>query len=857
MPERPLLILPPLRQPVERSKQSARPPRLHFPRTDRQGERLEPRFRALEDAFEARRTQVRLDPTGIVPEEVVVLETVGSVSDFITAVRNVVGLEWLAEASEEDLPPDEDFFNQKYPSRSLSRKLYILFSNIQAKDELLSLWHRRESLPRGKRTWGRIFEQLHDIRPWGVKDRLEETGVLDDWRARVEHNEENICGEVELWFRQDAGKRGAAEARVVRLIQEAAGRVIRVSSIQDISYHAILAEFPIATVRRLLAAEEIELVQCEQIQFFRAAGQMAAIVNGGEAEPEEEMESPGDASGSPVAALLDGVPLQNHQRLAGRLILDDPDGLEAAYLAEERVHGTGMASLILHGDIEAPEGALARQLYVRPILQPNPRARPFGLRIETVSEDELVVDLLHRAVRRIFEGDGDEPAVAPTIRVINLSIGILDRPFQNMLSPLARLLDWLSWKYGVLFIVSAGNHLHDVMLDIPGRELRNQSSAQLQEHVLRSVAADGRNRRLLSPAEAVNCLTVGAVHNDRSPGPPRGVFVEPLADGNLPSPINAQGLGFRRAIKPDVLNDGGRVLYREKLGSNEESVVCEVVRSTRPPGQRVAAPGPQPGDLTFTCYTRGTSNATALVTRAAVSLYDVLQELRGEPGGEIINLVPEAVWVKALLVHTAEWGPAFDVLNQVLRTPDNNRKFREYVTRVLGYGCLRVERAMSCAPARATVLTGGQLEADQAHVHQIPLPPALSGVRGWRRLSVTLAWFTPVNPRRNEWRAAQLWFESARGDGDHLGVARHEADWTAVRRGTLQHEILQGRAAKAFVDGDVIDVQINCRAGAGELEESVPYALIASLEAAEELQLPIYEEVRERVHAQLRVIPRP
>lgn len=858
MLERPLLILPPPGQPSQRRRRHSGAEKLHFPTAGRQSQRLGPRFQALETAFQARRTQVRTDPTGIVPEEVLVLETIGSVTNFISAVRRIPGLEWLGEVEEEDLPPDDDFFVQDRTDKPLTGRMYLLFSNLQALQQLQSLWRHWQQghvLPHGYAVWKDAFTRLRDIRPWGTRDRLEETGVLSDWRERVEHNQERVRGEIELWFRQDADKRRTAESRVVRLVEAAAGRVIRVSTIEDISYHAILTELPVATVRRVLDADEIELVQCEQIQFFRATGQMAAIVDEVEPEAEEQGAAPVEALGAPVAALLDGVPLQNHQRLAGRIILDDPDGLEVAYAAGERVHGTGMASLILHGDLEAEERPHARKLYVRPILRPDPRDwnRP---RYETVSEDELVVDLLHRALRRIYEGNGGDP-VAPSVRVINLSIGILDRPFENMLSPLARLLDWLSWKYQVLFIVSAGNHAHDIVLEVPRDELRNLAPAQVQEQILKAIACDGRNRRLLSPAEGVNCLTVAALHVDRSPEPPRGAFVAPFVDGWLPSPVNAQGMGFRRSIKPEALNDGGRVVLRQKLGGAEEQAVCELVRSTRPPGQRVAAPGPSPADLGFTCFTRGTSNATALVTRAAVFLYDVLRELRDEPGGALIDTVPEAVWLKVLLMHTADWGPAYGVLDSVLRTPSNSRKFKEYVTRLLGYGALNFTRAISCSPSRATVLSGGSLRADEAQVHRIPLPPSLSGVSGRRRLTITLGWLSPMNPTRQEWRRAHLWFEPPRGEDDPLGVQRQQAEWRAVQRGTVQHEILEGHAATAFVDGREVEVLVNCRAEAGDLDEAVPYGLAVSLEVAEEIGVPIYQEVRASVHARARIAPRP
>ena len=38
------------------------------------------------------------------------LETVGTVDNFIRAVEQVPGMEWLAEVEEEEIPPDDDFF---------------------------------------------------------------------------------------------------------------------------------------------------------------------------------------------------------------------------------------------------------------------------------------------------------------------------------------------------------------------------------------------------------------------------------------------------------------------------------------------------------------------------------------------------------------------------------------------------------------------------------------------------------------------------------------------------------------------------------------------------------------------------
>ena len=454
-----------------------------------------------------------------------------------------------------------------------------------------------------------------------------------------------------------------------------------------------------------------------------------------------------------------------------------------------------------------------------------------------------MVDLIHRAVRRLFEGDGGEAPAAAHVSIVNLSIGIRDRPFDQALSPLARLLDWLAWRYKVLFVVSAGNYDGVIALPPahqPGLPLLGSTQ---QELVIRSVAADTRNRRLLSPAEAVNALTVASIHEDASTEPPPPGWNDPYTTAGLPSPINAQGMGYRRGIKPDMLAAGGRIVVRRALAGG---TTLEIYKQKLPPGQLAASPGANPGDRGAVRHLRGTSNATALVSRACGLLYEVIDELRQEPGGKIVDSLPRAVWLKALVAHGAEWGEAGSILTRILKHQNNSRQFKEYVTRLLGYGAVDVNRVQECTARRVTALGGGAIGQDESHIHHFPLPPSLSGLRGHRRLTITLAWLSPVNRRHQAWRRADLWFDPLRAP---LQVRRQQADWRAVRRGTLQHEIREGERADVFVEGENLEIRVSCRAGAGALEDEVPYALAITLEVAEELGVDIYDEVRAAIHA--------
>lgn len=86
----------------------------------------------------------------------------------------------------------------------------------------------------------------------------------------------------------------------------------------------------------------------------------------------------------------------------------------------------------------------------------------------------------------------------------------------------------------------------------------------------------------------------------------------------------------------------------------------------------------------------------------------------------------------------------------------------------------------------------GVLADGEGAEFSLPLPPSLSGRSVRRRLIVTLAWFSPINSRHQSYRMAQLWF-SATGD---IATTRAGADWRAVQRGTVQHEVFEGRRAR-------------------------------------------------------------
>ena len=123
--------------------------------------------------------------------------------------------------------------------------------------------------------------------------------------------------------------------------------------------------------------------------FLRPQSLADVPTPGDETEPEAPTADEQPTELPPVAALFDGVPVQNHVLLDGRLEMDDPDALEAMSVVAERYHGTAMASLILHGDRNVASEVLSRRLHMRPVLY----APGNGVR-EEPRRDRLLFDVI-------------------------------------------------------------------------------------------------------------------------------------------------------------------------------------------------------------------------------------------------------------------------------------------------------------------------------------------------------------------------------------------------------------------------------------------------------------------------------
>ncbi len=747
--------------------------------------------------------------------------------------------------------------------KNMEGRLFLSLSNEQGLRELLSLWklwEEKKSLPHGKAKWKDIFTQTLKIRPWGIEETLGDAHMIDRWSAELgsAHPSEEMRCQIELFYRRAPEKRKQNEERLISRLNEMGGAILSpFIDMKEIAFHAVKVKLPSIKIRLFLDSlanqdteSDIQLFKFPGVMYFRPTGQSMAVSGDEEGEAAEFPE--GSPELPPVVAILDGAPNLLHEALKDRLLFDDPDNLSAEYQPGEKKHGTAMASLVVHGELDTRSAPLTRKVYHLAVMQPNPQARSFNAHDEHFPDEIFFEDRIARAVLRMLKGEGNVPAQAPGIKIINLSIGDPYRPFIHTPSPSARLLDWLSWKHRVLFCVSAGNFGENIDVNIPHKELLAMTDEQKVSSVLKCIERQLSERRLLSPAESLNSLTVGALHTDESGTYKLGQRIDILPNGALFSPISRFGHGFRRSIKPEILFPGGRMLYMTPHMDSGQSYKP----SLGPPGQKVAYDSSQEGEISKCVHVQGTSNATALATRSGARIYEVLAKLQVEHGEQVPdNLI--AVLIKALLVHGAQHDDQAErALIASLKTPKNSIRFKEVMARYIGYGAVNIERVLACTEQRATVMGCGEIKETQVHEYRFPLPLCLSGSQNWRRMVITLAWFSPINPAHRNLREAKLELKPAgKWKETELKLKSQEADHNQVLRGTVQHEILEGEShIAAYQEDGHILLHVTCKKDATEkLDVAIPYGLAVTLEVAEGVDIPIYQQIRDKIKPQVAV----
>jgi len=768
--------------------------------------------------------ELRADPTALAPERLLVFEVKGLVASFAAAVRNIPGLELVDE--EELITEGDD-----------SPVAYLMVPDIEALRNIESLWRRWRRGEQVAAGWRDVFALLRDLRPWGPMDRVE-TRAAEILSEEIHDlaDEELLRLEVELVYRSDATRANQLQADFQAILVSVGGAVVSSVRLEAIAYHALLIDLPVREVKAIISRSTAGIAGLDSVMYVQPQSLSTSLEIHDDGDSEEIPS--GVVEGRAILALLDGFPMSAHSALNNRVILDDQFSLESMASVEYRAHGTAMASLIVHGDLDSRGSPLPRPIHIVPVL---------GER-EKFPDDRLIVDVIYTAIVRMREG---ADATSPEVVIVNLSLGNPRQPFHGRMSAWARLIDRMSYQLGILFIVSAGNatEAFGIKSYATRSQFEDASANDRAVAVLRGLGAVIGERKMLSPADTVNGITIGAYNENFSSNNGRStssVNVDPFGNFKMVNPSSALGPGFGLSVKPDVLFPGGRE-HLQVVRCNEHVEVCPAGLG-RASGLKVASP-PTGGVENKLGYTSGTSAAAALASRTCHRIHDALENVYGEEFMRLPHL-QRAVLLKALLIHPARWPEETAALiKAVIGPPGGRHHFRQKdnIRRFLGYGIVDADSAVACASDRATFWATGTLEANKVATVAVPIPIAMAARALPHMLSATLAWFTPTLPGRKTYRVVRLQLlEPTELSKLRVGPDSDQPNVVQTKRGTVFTRRWVGASAPAITDGMSIDLTVQRDADLGAtIDDPIPFGLAITLAMPGIVE--IYEQVRQRL----------
>lgn len=847
------------RAPGERKRLKGRKPR--FPAKipyDRQAQRLAQIFTRAEQSLAtyADGVDVAADPRAVVPERCLVFELLGDVPEFNLAAQ-ALGLDWLSTqttTSDADEAEADDAADPNAPENQPPQRLYLTMPTEQALRRLLRQWNlyaRGEPYrDEGQRELWKLFGYLHDLRVWSVDDRLDPT--LSSYVAKIlkDDPDELVTVDLDLWYRNEDERRDKSLETLNEMLEEVGGELLDQVDIPEIRYQGARIRVPGEVAQELVEGHG-RIAESKDVMTIRPQSAFESQIEGEAVSIATTLDDP-DLTGDCIAALLDGYPVDQHHLLADRLHVVEVDVRGARAPAQTREHGTAMASLIIHGDLKAPDTMpLNRPLAVVPVLV----AATVDDR-ETTPRGKMPIGVIYRALKTITAANQRLNPELRRVVVVNHSICDVYAPFIRRASPWATLLDYFSHKHSLLFVVSAGN----IFSKFPVVEFRNIAAYDAADETTREAAVLGSiemskaTRTMLSPAESVNALTIGAVHADYAE-PDHTAPPDPYPTFAMTNLASAVGLGANRSVKPDFLEAGGRFaagMTNVRGGSLEVHA-----RPSTHYGQQVAAPSIT-GQLNRRRLTSGTSNAAALTTRAAHFIADALDDLYADDEKPWHELKTRAVMLKTLLAHGTSWGEIGDKLDEAYppRDPKKWSPRRNVITQFLGFGQLDISRVVSGAANRITLLAEDHIHAGDRHEYIVPVPASMLNNREVRTVTVTLSWSCPMTNTTADRRAVVLQLTGALNNTssfwDGIGRSgRAQPNASTANRGTLVHMLLEGKKLMTDENGRlVIGVQANSKIGF-ELHV-VPYAVAITLELGQQVRSQLYTEVEQRIRGRTR-----
>lgn len=548
---------------------------------------------------------------------------------------------------------------------------------------------------------------------------------------------------------------------------------------------------------------------------------------------------------TPYVCVIDTGANAGHPLLAQPLATDDLHTVEPAWGSDDaHGHGTGMAGLVLYGDM-TPSLAHAHPIGIDHRLESVKILEQNGANAGSPSHHGYLT----------AEATSRPEITAPNrLRIFAMAVTARDGRDRGRPSAWSATIDRLAsdadnqGETRRLFVISGGN------IDDPDAWTKYPQSNTTDS--------------IHDPGQSWNALTVGAFTELVNITEADAAHYQPIARHGALSPFSTTSRTWGREwpLKPDVVFEGGNA-GKDALGAAWMPSLSLLTAHHRPQERLLTT-------------SNATSAAMALAARMAAQLM-----------AEYPELWPETI--RALIVHSAEWTDAM----RTMFLPQNHptKGHYEHLIRHCGFGVPDLERALWSASDSLTLIVQESLHPFQQeksktsmrdmHLHRLPWPIQELEALGDKevQMRVTLSYFIEPNPSargraRYRYESHGLRFEVKRPletDDDFLArinadardeeygnaAAGNDPDWLLGKQkrhhGSIHTDVWTGTAAALASRGTIgIYPAMGWWRTRPKLERgnsTARYALLVSIHAPE-TDVDLYAAIENQIEQPIAVV---
>lgn len=549
----------------------------------------------------------------------------------------------------------------------------------------------------------RWLSAVTDVREWGPYDRrgrtLQRVGLPQEGEVTLD---------VELWYPGSRERSNELVTQLRSLISDRHGTLLDAYYGQAILL--VRVRLPFEALDDMLSWDMVYEVQFPPKPQFSLTQVASARLDN-----YYPIEQP--VADSPGVCIIDSGVQSSHGLLAPAFGegIAVPNSL--GIVADVNGHGTMVAGLALYGDVQQ---CISQRSF-------RPKHRIFSARVTNEVNEFDDFEIVDRQMQDVIEYFH----TTYNCRVFNISLGDANRPFDGRhASSWAATLDALARRLDIVIVVSAGNYWYEVDDDAP----REAPLIDYPKYLFDDEA------RILSPAEAANVLTVGALARTGAPFFSEGHAADPsyqvLARENEPSSFTRTGPGVNGAIKPELVEIGGSYSIDARTGFiNKLDTGVSCVSLNR----NFAGDSPSEPRGLFR-FGNGTSFAAPRVAFAAACVLEKFSSA-------------SANMVRALLASSASVPEA---ARKLLKEDESQ------LSRICGYGRPDIALALESTDERVVLISDSKIDENQFHIYEVPIPDVFASTPGQRFITVTLAYDPPSRHTRVDYLGTSMDFQLIR-----------------------------------------------------------------------------------------------